>query len=642
MKSVGGSKRRSSNVKLAAIIGLLAVIIVAAVWLISSGDGITGRPDNKIDTDDSFINTDGSTRKTLLNESKLPDATSPVSKTDERGKTIIALNGDSASVNGSGALTENGYVLINRAGVYELSGTLNNGRIVVSAKGEDVVLILNGVNVTSDNSSALFVHKANSVTLIANKDTQNVFTDGESYDFTLEYSNDVDKEPNAAIFSKADLILRGTGTITVNGRFSAGIISKDNLKIINTTVIVNAVNNGINGKDSLTVQNSTVKINSDNDGIRSTKSNDPKLGYAVFKDSNIYIVSGGDGIQIETGLTVDGCSMSIVSGGGAFADISGSQKGIKCSQGYVTVNSGYIVMDCADDAVNAAGNVTVNGGVINISSGDDAVHSDRSVIINGGNLVATKCSEGLEGMTVELNGGDIYINSKSDALNASGGSDDPNSSAFEHPFAVNDSNNILISGGYIYLNSEGDGIDSNGNIKMSGGTLIINGPTSGNDGAIDYNGAFEITGGTILAVGSRAMAQAPSIRYQNCVSVTFDKAIGAGEFISVSCGGKNFVFKTEKQIENMVFSSEILLSGKECIVSYGGKYSNGDSTDNVYKGGRYSGGKDIKLTLDDTLCTYGQDMTNGPMGNPIGAPMKDPEFGEHSEKKPSNVPEESR
>ncbi len=627
MKTSGGRRKsRSDSAKILVVILLLAVIIILAVWIISQGSSKSSKVNNPInnnfDTDISDLQpADGTTYKILLDETALPNAVSPVQEVNETGTTKITFDGSSATVSGAGAQAEGGYVIINRAGVYELSGTLANGRIVVNAKGEDVVLVLNGVNITCSNSSPLYVYKASTVTLIANGKTENVFTDGSDYDFSLDFCDSVENEPNAAIFSKADLIIRGTGTISVKGNYASGIIGKDNLKIVNTTVNVDAVNNGINGKDSLTIQNSTVNVNAGNDGLRSTKDNDPELGYGVFTDSNIYVTSGGDGVQIETGLTVENSTLCIKTGGGSFADGDGSQKGIKCNQGYVSFKSGAAYFDCTDDAFNVAGNLSVSGGVINILTGDDALHSDSAVNVSGGTIVVTMCNEGLEGMSVDISGGTVYVNSKSDGINAAGGSDHRGFDGFGGDFAVNENNSINISGGYIYLNADGDGVDSNGSIYLSGGTLIVAGPSSGADGAIDYSEDFYLTGGTLLAYGAGNMAQAPDNLTQNCISVTFDGTVESGKYINISGNGESFTFLTENIAENVVFSSPMLVSGEEYTVSYGGKYSGGTNVDSVYSGGKYTGGDSVKLTIDDYLSTYGQVGMGGSMsGQRFGEP----------------------
>lgn len=619
MKASGGRrKNRSQSVMALVVILLLAVMIIAIVWMISGGGGEKGDNPGQVGSNQPGgepVHVDNSTKKILLNENALPTSTSAVQQVNETGTTVITLNGASADVEGSGVVVDGGYILINRAGVYELSGTLNDGRIVVNAKGEDIVLILNGVDITCSYSSPLYVYKASTVTLIANGTSENTFTDGSDYDYSIDFADAVKAEPDAAVFSKADLIIRGTGSINVKSNYSSAIISKDNLKIVNTTVNVDSANNGINGKDSLVIQNSTVKVNAKKDGLRSTKDNDPALGYAMITGSDVYVSCEGDGIQVETGLTVENSTISIVTGGGAFNDASDSQKGIKCNQGYVDIKSGYLYLDCSDDAFNAAGNVSVSGGVLNISSGDDGIHSDSELDISGGTTVILMCNEGLEGMKVAISGGDVYINSKSDGINAAGGNDSTGfDGGFGGQFVANPDNSISVSGGYIYVDADGDGLDSNGNIYFSGGTLIVVGPTDNGNGALDYNGDFDMVGGTLLAYGSKGMAQAPDNLSQNCVSVTFDSYVKADDYVNISVGKESFTFKAVNDFENMVFSSPMLVNGEECVVSCGGKYSGGENLDGVYSGGKYSGGNDIKLNIEEGLSAYGQIGMGGSMG----------------------------
>lgn len=61
--------------------------------------------------------------------------------------------------------------------------------------------------------------------------------------------------------------------------------------------------------------------------------------------------------------------------------------------------------------------------------------------------------------------------------------------------------------GKVALDSQGDGVDSNGNVEINGGTLLVNGPSSDGDGAFDYDGEATISGGTVLMAGAVGMAQ---------------------------------------------------------------------------------------------------------------------------------------
>ena len=608
-------KRNKKNVSAAAVIVVAVIIIILAAALIFIFGG-SGEALSNIKNDVVGDNVDGKHNdvgEDLIGSSELPDATVPVQETAAEGSTVITLSDGGINIEGPGAVADGSYLKIVNGGTYSISGSLSDGRIAVRAKGEDVVLILNGVSVSCSDSAPLYVNKAESVTLLLNGSAENVFTDGTSYDYSLEYGDAVAEEPNACIFSKADLIIRGTGSLKVNANYNSGIIGKDTLQILNTTVTVDAKNNGINGKDSLTVQNSTLSVTAGGDALRSTQENDPNLGWANFVDSNVYLVSGEDGMQIERGITVTNCSMSVKAGYGATSvPTDTSQKGLKSVQGGITVNSGSLVIDSTDDAFHSAGDINVNGGDISVATGDDAVHSDANIYISGGKLDIPDCHEGLEGALIEVSGGEVYIVADDDGINSSGGTDD--SSADMRGAFMSDGSYLGISGGYVYINSQGDGIDSNGDIYMSGGTLIISGPEREGDGAIDYNGDFHADGGLLFAAGSAGMAQAPDNMMINAISVTFDKTLEAGTYICISGEGSEFVFQLEKQAGNIVFSSPELKTGGEYTVSYGGKYS-GEVENCVCSGGKYSGGTELAtVTITEGLNSYGRVGIGGTMG----------------------------
>lgn len=576
---------------IAIIVIILVVLVVAVLWILDLGgseaEGILNS--NDVSSVDGETDSTG-TYKELLNENALSDSTQAVQTTNESGDTVITLSGSSVGVSGddSGITLEDKDIIITREGTYEFTGTLDDGRIVVNAVNQNVVLILNGANITCSDGSAIYVYQVGTCTILLNGDAENTISDGSSYDFTLSFCDEASGEPNAAIFAKDDLIIRGTGTLIVNGNYAAGIIGKDTLKIINTNVIVSSVGNGINGKDSLTIQNSTVSVTAGKDALRSTNDTDATLGYATFTDSNITLVAGNDGVQAETGISVSNCSISIVTAGGAYETTQDSAKGLKCVQGSVRIDSGNIVIDSADDSIHAAGEITISDGVLNLSSGDDAVHSDGSVTVLGGTTVISTSSEGLEGEKVLVGGGTVYINAKSNAINASNedGTD----------------GTINITGGYIYISSNDDTIDSKGDISISGGTVIINGNS---DGGIKYENNFGIDGGTVLVMGYASTANNPDSASQNTVSVSFASAVSTGSYIRISCGSEEYVFKTEKPVENVLFSSSMLVTGETVTISYGGNYSGGESVDNIYTGGMYSDGSELILTVSDGLTIYG-------------------------------------
>ena len=170
---------------------------------------------------------------------------------DLTGATRITLSGDTAAVEGEGAQAEGGVVTITQGGVYALSGTLQ-GRVIVNAGDEAVTVALDGADITCSYGSPLYIYSAGAATLHLVEGTQNTLTDGETYTFADSLSSQADEEPNACLYSKDDLVLQGTGALTVNANYNNGITSKDTLAIYDGQITVTAVNHGVNGKDSNT------------------------------------------------------------------------------------------------------------------------------------------------------------------------------------------------------------------------------------------------------------------------------------------------------------------------------------------------------------------------------------------------------
>lgn len=400
-------------------------------------------------------------------------------------------------------------VTITDGGVYVLTGTLTDGRVLVNAPDADVTLVLQDADITCSDSSALYIYKAASVLLYLPDGTASTLTDGSSYDYSDGVSSAADEEPNACLYAKSDLIIAGGGTLTVTGNAGNGITGKGTLKIVDTAVSVTAANHGINGKDCLVLKQTDVTVTSGGDALRATNDSDSALGCVLIGASALTLTAGEDGIQAETTLTLFDTTGTVTSGGGSGAALADdvSAKGIKAGTD-ITVRSGSYTLDCADDAVHANGNVTVSGGTFTVTTGDDGVHADNAVTITDGTIDIPKCYEGIEGQTIDISGGTIDITASDDGLNAAGGAD---RSGFggrgPDSFGGNSDCCITISGGTIRIDASGDGIDSNGALTVSGGETYVSGPMSDGNSALDHDGSATVTGGTVIAAGYSGMAQ---------------------------------------------------------------------------------------------------------------------------------------
>lgn len=171
-------------------------------------------------------------------------------------------------------------------------------------------------------------------------------------------------------------------------------------------------------------------------------------------------------------------------------NISGFTINISSTDDGIHANSDSGVLETGEDG---KGTIVINDGSITISSGDDGMHADKQLDANDGYINIVTSYEGLEAITINLNGGKIYVYATDDGINACTG--DGKTSPI-----------VNVTAGYIDITTasgDTDGIDSNGNYVQTGGFVLVKGgSSSGNvSGSIDVDGTVTITGGTCVALG---------------------------------------------------------------------------------------------------------------------------------------------
>jgi hypothetical protein len=226
--------------------------------------------------------------------------------------------------------------------------------------------------------------------------------------------------------------------------------------------------------------------------------------------------------------------------------------------------------------------------------------------------------EGIESAIIVINDGEMTITSSDDGINVAGGSD---GSSMGRPgqgdFSFSDDQYLHINGGTIAVDSGGDGLDVNGALEMSGGTVIIQGPTSNDNGALDYASCY-ISGGFIVGLGSSGMSQAPGSDSspQNSLLLNFDTANSAGSLIHIeSDDGENLLtVAPSKSYQSLAFSSPDLSDGASYLVYIGGS-SSGTSENGLYPNDTYSPGALYTSFSISGAVTY---LGGGGGGLPMG------------------------
>lgn len=549
----------------------------------------------------------------------------------------ITLNKTTATVSGSGAKADGSTITITEEGVYIVSGTLEDGQIIVNASDSDKVqIVLDGVHINCETNAAIYVREADKVFITLAENSSNTLGDGN------EYTQIDDNTVDSVIFSKSDLVCNGTGSLTIEADYKHGIVSKDDLVISGGTYKIAAADNGITAKDQIKILNGSFDIDAANSAVKAKNTDDAELG-------NIYIAGGIFTIEAE------------------------------------------------QDGFHATGSIVVDDGTITVNSGDDGFHAELDTVIHGGTILVEKSNEGLEGKRVVVNGGDITINASDDGINAANsgddgvnainpganavgsGDDDSNAASsnndssaavnsgddgsisgeadgkepqqmppdtengsdmqpsqdFDPENAPSDGNApqnfdpgnapsdgdapqkmqggpggggnselyIKITGGTLTVSADGDGLDSNGGLLVTGGTTIVYGPTSDGDSALDYDGSAIATGGTLAAIGSAGMTESfsedstqPVITYY----CTETQSAATTITLTDSDGSALFTIAPEKAYASIVFTcSEMKLDATYTLTA---------GTDNE------------EITLTDIITTAGTRSVKT-MSDPKGGKM---------------------
>ncbi|HMM30472.1 MAG TPA: carbohydrate-binding domain-containing protein [Clostridia bacterium] len=461
--------------------------------------------------------------------------------------TKIALDGANVTVNGSGAQVEGSIVTITAEGTYVVSGTLTNGQIAVAATNADKVhLVLNGASITNETGAAIYASQCDKLILTLAEGTVNTLKDGGA---SFRYADEAEEEPNAALFSKDDLTINGTGSLTVTAGFKNGISTKDDLMVVSGNITVTAANHALAGKDSVAVLGGALNLAAGNDGIQTNTTDDLARGWVLLGGGKLTVSAAHDGVQADTTLQASGAAVTIVAGGGtagkknSFDDASNSFKGLK-SGGSLSVSSGIISIDSADNCLHATGDMLVSGGKLTLSSGENGAHSDAVLTVKGGSIAVLASYEGLEGASIDIYDGQITIASTDDAINAAGGADQSAGGGFSQQGSNSASGSyfINIAGGTVQFIAGGDGVDSNGTITISGGTLYAFIDSTADNGALDSDGSVTVTGG-ILIYGGTGVGNVPDDDSTQSY-VYLESSVAAGTELSVRKDGAALVSAT--------------------------------------------------------------------------------------------------
>ncbi len=534
---------------------------------------------------------------------------------DESKAVNIKLNGSSATASSNSVKISGSTVTITEEATYVISGELKDGMLIVDAPDTaKLQLVFNGVSINSKTSAALYIIEADKVFLTLAKGSKNTLENGGS--FTAIDDNNID----SALFSKQDLTMNGTGVLTVTSPAGHGVVCKDDLVITGGSYTVNSASHGFDANDSVRLANATLNIDAGKDAIHCENNDDTSKGFVYISSGNIKAEAEGDGISSGAYMQIKDGTIDLLVGGGSengtkehsdsFGGFMGggrhggmppedmqnteteedstSMKGLKATSNLI-ISGGNITVNSADDSIHSDASLTINGGTLSIACGDDAVHAEETLTVTAGKIDILESYEGLEALHINVQGGDIKLKASDDGLNAAGGNDQSGTTGGRDGMfgggpdtmgghgggpgggmSANSNGSIKIFGGTLYINSSGDGVDANGTLEISGGHTTVTGPTQGDTATLDYDKTAVITGGTFIGTGSTMMAQTFSDSNQGVIALSVGNQSAETQITLTDSDGNTIVsHKPELDFAVVIISTPKLVKGETYSITVG-------------------------------------------------------------------------
>ena len=451
-----------------------------------------------------------------------------------------------------GVSVENGTITITSGGTYRLSGEYSGQVKIEAGKSDTVRLVLDNAKITNSTGAAINVVSAAEAIIYTAAGTTNTVADGANYTATG------DDDPDAAIYSTANLTLAGEGSLSVEGSYEEGIHTTGGLVIASGTLEVNAANTGIKGKDYVDITGGIVNVTAAQDGIKSTNTDDESKGFTRLSAGSVNVSAGDDGLKAPHTFEISGGTLNIEK----------SNEGIEAQ--YINILDGDVTVNSTDDGINASLKDSSSDTSSDTTSGTATTGQQTQQNQNGqtqqapaGGGSAPGGSQGSTGQNQNMPqppaGGTGQLPADGAMPGGGGGT-----------FEVVDSA-INISGGTVTVNAEGDGIDSNGTATFSGGTVTVNGPTAGGNNALDSNGDLLLNGGTVTAGSTADMFEAPSsASTSGYLKITDSSALTQGSTVQVTDSSGTVVANykiTTSGVQLVLVSNKNIVKGQSYTVS---------------------------------------------------------------------------
>ena len=468
-----------------------------------------------------------------------------------------AASGATVENNNNCVTVTGGEVVITCAGDYDFSGSYSGAdaqiRVYSPKSDSGVYLNLRGLTLTNTADAPIYSQMSSKTFVVPKNGTTNTLSDGSTRTKSYTYVNSNNETKvdttGACIYAKDDLTIKGEGTLIVKGNYNNGIHTSNDLRFKNGIVTITAKNNGLKGKESVSISGGTLNITtSDGDGIKSDADDATDLAagkgsieitggeitinskYDGITANNAIVVANGESTTPTIKVTSGGgqtCLSQSSSGngggmgggmgfgmGGSSCSPDSSMKGFKADSS-IAISGGVIEINSRDDGIHSDGTITLTGGKMTIKSDDDGVHAEKALYVkDNANVNVTMAYEGMESPDMNFEGGITSVITTDDGWNAAGGTSTTTGGntgrggpggGWGGP-GGGSTGKLTVTGGYHYIyvgTGDTDGVDSNGDINITGGVIIVECRMNGGmGGMVDSDGTTTIKGAKLLGFGT--------------------------------------------------------------------------------------------------------------------------------------------
>ncbi len=379
--------------------------------------------------------------------------------------------------------------------------------------------------------------------------------------------------------------ISGAGTYRLSGSLSDGkiVVAAGEEDVVRIILDNASITNSTGSAIEVDASNETLLYlekgtsNSVSDASTYADTADDAANAVIYSMADLTIAGEGslgvkgnyqDGISSKDGLVLASGDVTV----------SAADDGIK-GKDYVALLGGDVKITADGDGIESTNDTDTDrgwlhqyGGQLSVAAGDDGIKAEQLLTLSGGAATVSKSYEGLEAPTINLSGATVNVTATDDGANATAGSTDTSAQGGGGMDAAQDAH-LNITGGKVTVTAEGDGLDSNGDISITGGTTVVNGPTNGGNGALDSNGDITVDGGALFAAGSDGMAEGLSdTSKQSGVQASLGTTVDAGTAIHIvdSSGELVASFVASKATANVVYSSSEIVDGDSYSIYTGG------------------------------------------------------------------------